>query len=105
MAGRYEQEKTIIEEVRQDYLTLGEEGFWKKKLEIDLKNLSKGQGSSYNIASDYSNLRENDYAFSWLDRSIKARELDLDILKVDPKMEPLHSDPRFKDFLRRVNLE
>ncbi len=103
--GTFEKEKAEIEEAKKEYLMLGEEGFWKKKLEIDLKNLSHGQGSYYNIAVNYSMLRENDLAFLLLDKSVKARELQLDELKVDPKMDPIRSDPRFNDYVRRVNLE
>jgi eukaryotic-like serine/threonine-protein kinase len=103
--GTFEKEKAVIEEAKKEYLTLGEEGFWKKKLEIDLKNFSNGQGSYYNIAVNYSMLRENDPAFLLLDKSVKARELQLDELKVDPRMDPLRSDPRFDDYLRRVNLK
>ena len=103
--GVFEKEKADIEAARQEYLTLGEEGFWKKKLEIDLKNLSNGQGSYYNIAVNYSMLRDNDRAFLLLDKSVKARELQLDELKVDPRMDPIRSDPRFEEYLRRVNLE
>ncbi|MCI0444167.1 hypothetical protein L0152_13275, partial [bacterium] len=103
--GTYEKEAADIETVKQEYFTLGEEGFWKKKLELDLANFSKGEGSYYNIAVNYSMLRENDLAFLSLDRSVKARELQLDELKVDPRMDPLRSDPRFDDYLRRVNLK
>jgi TolB-like protein/Tfp pilus assembly protein PilF len=103
--GTYEKEKADIEAAKQEYLTLGEEGFWKKKLEIDLGNLKKGQGSNYNIVVNYSMLRENDLAFAWLERSVKAHEPELDQVKVDPKIDPLRSDPRFAGYLRRVNLE
>ena len=105
MLGVYDKESAAIEAVKNEYSTLGEEGFWKKKLEFDLQNLSHGEGSYYNIAINYSMLRENDAAFFWLEKSVKSRELQLDELKVDPRMDPIQSDPRFKDFLHRVNLE
>ena len=103
--GTYDQEKADIEAAKQEYLTLGEEGFWKKKLEIDLANLKKGQGSIYNIVVNYSMLRDNDLAFMWLERSAKAHEPQLDQLKVDPRIDPLRSDPRLDDYLRRVNFK
>jgi tetratricopeptide (TPR) repeat protein len=103
--GTFEEEAPAIKAVKEEYLAMGEEGFWKKKLEFDLANFSKGEGSYYNIAVNYSMLRENDLAFLLLDKSVKARELQLDELKVDPRMDPLRSDPRFDDYLRRVNLK
>jgi eukaryotic-like serine/threonine-protein kinase len=103
--GTYEQEKSGIEAAKEEYLSLGEEGFWKKKLEIDLVNLKKGQGSIYNMVVNYSMLRQNDLAFTWLDRSVNAHESQLDQLKVDPRIDPLRSDPRLDDYLRRVNFK
>jgi len=102
--GTYEKEKAGIEAVKEEYFKLGEEGFWKKKLEFDLDNFKKGQGSFYNIAVNYSMLRDNDSAFLCLEKSVQARELQLDELKVDPRMDPLRSDPRFNDYLRKLNL-
>lgn len=102
--GIYEKEKAGIEAVKEDYLKMGEEGFWKKKLEIDLENFKKGQGTYYNIAINYSKLRDNDMAFAWLDKSIAVRESQAEQLKVDPRMDPLRSDPRFNEYVRKVNL-
>lgn len=103
--GTFQKEAANIEAIRNEYLTLGEEGFWKKKLELDLKALSSGDGSHYDIVTDYSMLRDSDLAFLWLERSMKVRDQELDGLKVDPRMDPLRSDLRFKDYLRRLNLE
>lgn len=102
--GIYEKEKARIEAVKEDYLKMGEEGFWKKKLEFDLENFKKGQGTYYNIAINYSKLRDNDMAFAWLEKSIAVRESQAEQLKVDPRMDPLRSDPRFNEYVRKVNL-
>jgi eukaryotic-like serine/threonine-protein kinase len=102
--GIYEKEKAAIEAVKEEYSKLGEEGFWKKKLEFDLENFKKGDGTYYNIAVNYSMLRETDAAFALLGKSIETHELQLDQLKVDPRMDPLRSDPRFNNLLRKVNL-
>jgi len=49
-------------------------------------------------------LQENDQAFAWLERAFKHRSTWLTYLKVEPQLDPLRSDPRFQNLLRRVGL-
>jgi serine/threonine protein kinase/Flp pilus assembly protein TadD len=58
----------------------------------------------YPIAAIYTALGENDEAFAWLERAYEGRDSWMDYLKIDPRLESLHSDPRFTDLLRRMNL-
>jgi adenylate cyclase len=55
------------------------------------------------IASVYAFRGEKDHAFEWLDRAYEARD-HLYIIKGDPLMKKLRGDPRFKAFLRKMNL-
>jgi TolB-like protein/DNA-binding winged helix-turn-helix (wHTH) protein len=48
-------------------------------------------------------LDNKEETFTWLQRAYDARS-PLTTLKVDPMYDPLRSDPRFQDFLRRVGL-
>jgi TolB-like protein/Tfp pilus assembly protein PilF len=62
-----------------------------------------------NLAAAYAAIGDNDRAFHWLEQGYEHREMvshdwGLAILKVDPMLAPLRSDPRFKDMLRRVGL-
>jgi TolB-like protein/Tfp pilus assembly protein PilF len=59
---------------------------------------------TYEIALIYAGLGDKEEAFSWLERSFKARDKGLTYLKMDPGMDPLRSDPRFESLLRRVGL-
>jgi hypothetical protein len=43
-------------------------------------------------------------AFKWLEESYRAKDVGLVYLKVDPCLNPLRSDPRFDDLVRRVGL-
>jgi tetratricopeptide (TPR) repeat protein len=58
----------------------------------------------YEIALVYAGLGEKDEAFSWLEKSYTAHDKGLTYLKIDPCLDPLRSDPRFHDLLRRVGL-
>ncbi len=49
-------------------------------------------------------LGEKDKAFAELNKSYENREYFMILLKVDPRLDPLRSDPRFQDLLRRVGL-
>lgn len=58
----------------------------------------------YEIALVYAGLGKKDEAFNWLEKSYTARDKGLTYLKIDPCIEPLRSDPRFHNLLRRVGL-
>ena len=49
-------------------------------------------------------LGDKDRAFQWLDRCYEERSPWLGWLKTDPALDPLRSDPRFADLLRRIGL-
>lgn len=61
--------------------------------------------SPYDTAVIYAGLGEKDRAFAWLERAYEDRSNSLDFLKVEPSLDPLRSDPRFQDLLRRMNLQ
>jgi hypothetical protein len=46
----------------------------------------------------------NDEAFAWLEKAYLARSTMLTTLKVEPIYDPLRSDPRFQELMRRVGL-
>ena len=52
----------------------------------------------------YAGLGEKDKAFEWLEKGYEDRSIGTHI-KVDPIFDPLRSDPRFADLLRRMNLQ
>jgi serine/threonine-protein kinase len=59
---------------------------------------------SYYLATIYTALGDHDKAIDLLERAYRERETAVPGLKVDPKWDPLRSDPRFQDLLRRVGL-
>jgi TolB-like protein/Flp pilus assembly protein TadD len=74
------------------------------KVISSLRELSKQRHvSPYGIAQAYTALGDFDQAFAWLEKAYQDRWGQLAWLKVDPGDDPLRSDPRFQDLLRRMN--
>jgi serine/threonine protein kinase len=59
-------------------------------------NLARG------VALAYIALGNHDLAFSWLERAYETGAEALGTLRVDPKLDPIRSDPRFSSLLTRV---
>ena len=75
------------------------------KIMDELKGLSKETYiSPYDVAMIYVGLDQNDQAFDWLQKAYEERSDWLRYLKVDPRIDPLRSDLRFLDLVRRVGL-
>jgi len=59
---------------------------------------------SYAIATVYIGLNEKEEAFVWLEKDVAERGYWSSNYAVDPILDDLRSDPRFKDMLKRLNL-
>jgi TolB-like protein/Flp pilus assembly protein TadD len=71
------------------------------ELQKHVQNTGVGR---YEIALVYAGLGKKDEAFAWLEKSFAARDKGLTYLKIDPPLDPLRSDSRFQDLVRRVGL-
>ena len=60
--------------------------------------------SFYFVATCHAALGEKEKAFEALNKSYDNREMPLILIKVDPRLDPLRSDPRFAELLRKVGL-
>jgi TolB-like protein/DNA-binding winged helix-turn-helix (wHTH) protein/Tfp pilus assembly protein PilF len=56
------------------------------------------------IAWAYIGMGDKDQAFDWLEKAYLQHSNTIITLKVEPGFDPLRSDPRFQDLLRRVGL-
>jgi tetratricopeptide (TPR) repeat protein len=94
--------KTFRSALSYAYATSGRRN---EALEIlnDLKNrLTNGFSNASEIALIYVGLDEKDQAMAWLEKAY-AERFNPSIL-IRPCFDPLRSDPRFKDLLRRIGL-
>ena len=64
----------------------------------------KSYVSPFDVALIYAALGEKDTAFTWLDKAVAERSPFLVYSKWEPRLDPLRSDPRFKDLLGRIGL-
>ena len=55
------------------------------------------------VAAVYAAIGDKDEAFRVLEKAVADRNSNLIPVKVDPPFENLHSDPRWKVLLRRMN--
>jgi serine/threonine protein kinase/tetratricopeptide (TPR) repeat protein len=59
---------------------------------------------AFSFAIIYLGLREKDQAFAWLEKTYEDRNfLALSSLRLDPLWDPLRSDQRFVDLMRRIS--
>jgi TolB-like protein/Tfp pilus assembly protein PilF len=74
-----------------------------QKLLQKLIQLSKQNMGTWEVALIYAGLEDKDRAFEWLERAYKVHDKGMLFLKIDPPLDPLRSDPRYQDLLRRMN--
>ena len=87
--------------MEQGYNTAGWKGVWQLVLDIFEEQSKQGSVSSLDFAEAYAALEEKDQAFEWLEKNLGQGGSP--ILKVEPRWDPLRSDARFQDPLRRMN--
>jgi tetratricopeptide (TPR) repeat protein len=60
--------------------------------------------SPFAIALVYTGLGEQDRALDWLDRAVRERSIGVGGIGSDPIFDPLRSNSRFAELLRRIGL-
>lgn len=72
---------------------------------MKFKDIAKTQYiASYFVATIYATLGDKDKAFSELEKAYQEHDWILSRVKVDPLIDSLRDDARYKDLLKRMNL-
>jgi len=72
---------------------------------VELKQLSRRRYvAPFEIAVIYMGLGDNELTFEWLEKAYRDHSPWLPWLKVDPRFDSLHGDPRYRDLRRRMGL-
>jgi tetratricopeptide (TPR) repeat protein len=85
--------------LRQATAKSGERGYWQQEVEI-----YKRFASPVAVADAYARLAKTNDAFEWLEKGFQSRDSDAVMVAVDPNLDSIRSDPRYKNLLRRIGL-
>jgi Tfp pilus assembly protein PilF len=70
-----------------------------------LKNESQREYVAPNeIATYYGFMGDRDHTFEWLEKGYAERSGRMEYIKIEDAFEPLHSDPRYIDLLKRMGM-
>jgi len=103
-AFQLEGDKELAEALQQGYAAAGYRGAVQNEIRILEGRSKRKYVSPILIADNYVRLGEKERAFVWLERAYQEHSSNLGYLKMDPLYDPLRSDPRFQDLLRRIGL-
>ena len=91
------------ENIRRAYRTGGPKAYARAFAETIEKNQGPSGAPAFVLAGYWAHAGESDRAFAILERAYAAHDDSILSLK-DPRLDPIKSDPRYKDLLRRVGL-
>jgi serine/threonine protein kinase/tetratricopeptide (TPR) repeat protein len=90
--------------LRRGFLEAGCQGAARHRLELDRDRANHEYVAAALLARDYMRLGNKEEALRALEKGYLERAGAMAYLAVDPLWDPLRSDPRFQNLLRRMNL-
>jgi TolB-like protein/predicted Ser/Thr protein kinase len=97
-------ESDFASAMEQGFRSAGWKGALAEGIEARQAQRKTGYSSAYEIATMYADLGDKDQAFRWLNTAYQERDRLLPGLKADFSLDPLRSDPRFAELVRKVGL-
>jgi DNA-binding winged helix-turn-helix (wHTH) protein/Tfp pilus assembly protein PilF len=96
--------RDVAARLEEAYAQSGVKGYWRAYLELTEAPGSEVRSSPYVRARLYAEIGDKPQALHWLEKAREARDGGLSLLKVDPGMDALRREPRFRAVLARVGL-
>lgn len=95
-----------MDRLRRAFTTRGVLGYWEEQLQLlrGEQNPPEANVRAFGLAIVYGHIGEKDKAIANLEIAYTERDTQMTELGVDPQFDPLRSDPRFDDLLRRVGI-
>lgn len=93
-----------IESLRNAFAASGIRGYWEKELELDKRQLKHPRPRYTTMARLCVRLGRTDEAFRWLHKAYEAHSGGMPNVKVGPWLDPIRSDPRYAELIRRIGL-
>ncbi|PYX05033.1 MAG: hypothetical protein DMG88_22705 [Acidobacteria bacterium] len=101
---RVDNSVTTLEMLAGTYAAAGRPAEARRVTEEMVQRSRKRYVCAYEVATTYAGLRDRESAFAWLRKSLDERADCSPWIAADPKLDPLRSDPRFQDLLRRLGI-
>jgi TolB-like protein/DNA-binding winged helix-turn-helix (wHTH) protein/Flp pilus assembly protein TadD len=103
-ARRMDDNSGILEMLAGTYAAAGRPDEARKITKEMVERSTKLYICAYEVATTYAGLKDRESAFLWLRKSLDERADCSPWIAADPKLDPLRTDPRFQDLLRRLGL-
>ncbi|HUR37176.1 MAG TPA: protein kinase [Terriglobales bacterium] len=91
--------------LRQAFASGGYPAMLKVWAEQYAKRAKAGRAQAWSVAIVYARMGEKENAFEWLNRAVDEKNRAVVLTKADPQADPLRSDPRFAEILKRIGLQ
>jgi TolB-like protein/DNA-binding winged helix-turn-helix (wHTH) protein len=91
-----------IAERRTLYRKTGWQGYWREQLRSTRYQPNAAYIEAFFMAALYNRAGDKQQTLEWLEKAYQDRSPWMPTMKYDPLFDPLRSDPRFNDLLRRV---